>query len=152
MCWFVCSKEDDDDWEIREDFSVFICFQNMCLAIYLFSAIKIQYPQAIIITTIRGGRPLLHSPAKCRPRAASEIEICLRPDSTRLWLDVVDVVVLLLLRAPMNFLPGCTSNEGLWSYAQILALVQAPPAPPPLVSSSPRSFSKFNCARNLSFC
>lgn len=55
MCWFVCSKEDDDDWEIREDFSVFICFQNMCLAIYLFSAIKIQYPQAIIITTIRGG-------------------------------------------------------------------------------------------------
>lgn len=41
--------------EDGRDFSVFICFQNMCLAIYLFSAIKIQYPRAIIITTIRGG-------------------------------------------------------------------------------------------------
>lgn len=42
--------------ESEGNFSVFICFQNMCLAIYLFSVIKIQYPQAIIITTtIRGG-------------------------------------------------------------------------------------------------
>lgn len=56
MCWFVCSTEDDKDWERQgREFSVFICFQNMCLAIYLFSAIKIQYPRAIIITTIRGG-------------------------------------------------------------------------------------------------
>lgn len=49
------------------------------------------------------------------------------------WFDVVDVVVL-LSRAPMNFLPGCTSNEGLWSYAQILALVQNPYSPSPFPS------------------
>lgn len=67
-------------------------------------------------------------------------------DSTWLGLagmDVVAAVVVLLSRAPMNFLPGCTSNEGLWSYPWY----RAPPAP-----LSPRSFSKFNCARNLSFC
>lgn len=135
------------------DFSVFICFQNMCLAIYLFSAIKIQYPRAIIITTIRGG-PLLHSPAKCRPRAASEIEICLRPASTRLGSMLL---MLLSFCRELQWIfcqaaPQTKGFEVTLRFSPSFRTSPHPPRSPPLVSSSPRSFSKFNCARNLSFC
>lgn len=90
----------------------------MCLAIYLFSAIKIQYPQAIIITTtIRGGEVGDGENVALGPCLRLRFAFVLTQlDSTWLGLagmDVVAAVVVLLSRAPMNFLPGCTSNEGL---------------------------------------
>lgn len=148
MCWFVCSNEDDD-----RDFSVFICFQNMCLAIYLFSAIKIQYPQAIIITTIPGGGPCYTLLQNVAPGAESEIEICLRPELNS------TLVRCCWCCCPSSFESSNEFSARLHLKRRALKLRSdsrprsaAPPAPPPLVSSSPRSFSKFNCARNLSFC